>query len=220
MAGPKYSADSLERALQAKLGNNKLSDCKTKFIATSYDWSTDRPVYFKSYEISSQNKNYIVIGYDSPILLWQICRASSAAQTYFPAFQYNGMVLIDGGNVGDNAPDVLVISEATSFSDITNIKMLSIGAGDTLWRESPSSMISPSLARAGIETINIVFSAGESSAVYKASRLLKDNYFRISPNLGNGYDIDDTSPNTLSALQLAGNLAVNSNSELLVKSIS
>ena len=82
--------------------------------------------------------------------------------------------------MGDNAPDVLVISEATSFSDITNIKMLSIGAGDTLWRESPSSMISPSLARAGIETINIVFSAGESSAVYKASRLLKDNYFRIS----------------------------------------
>lgn len=201
--GSKYSANNLESALQVRLGCSTLSDCKTKFVATSYDWTTDRPVYFKSFEKSYSTKDYIVIGYDSSMRLWQIARASSAAQTYFQAYQYSGMVMLDGGNAGDNNPDMLCLTESLSFDNINNIKLLSLGAGDSKWNKSPKTMINPSIATAGIETIDIVFSAGESAEIYKAGKILKNNYCRFSPDLGNGYAIDDASKNTLSSLQLA-----------------
>jgi len=204
--GAKYSAVSLEAALQSRLKDATLADCKTKLLITSYDWATDRPVYFKSYEKSSENKDWVIIGNDSPIKLWEVCRSSSAAQTYFPAYQYNNMVLMDGGNIGDNAPDVLVISEALDFVPISDLNMLSIGARDTNWDVSASSMINPSIAVAGLNTIKIVFSAGESSEVYKASKILKSKYNRIAPNLGNGYAIDDASTATLGALKTAAEL--------------
>jgi patatin-like phospholipase/acyl hydrolase len=201
--GTKYGSKNIESALQSRLSGYKLSDCKTKFLATAYDWSSDRPVYFKSYESSSENKDYIIIGNDSNIDLWQVARASSAAQSYFPAYQYSGMVLLDGGNTDNNAPDTLAIADALDYSHVTGIKMLSLGAGDTVWKESPNTMVDPSIATAGLQTITIVFSAGESSEVYKSSKILKNNYYRLSPDLGNGYAIDDASTSTLSALQEA-----------------
>lgn len=215
LAGAKYSAAPIEAALQERLKDMTLADCKTKFVATAYDWATDRPVYFRSYEKSQQGKNWIVLGYDSPIKLWQVCRASSAAQSYFPAYQYEGMVLMDGGNTGDNAPDMLVATDATDFADVKDIEMLSLGAGDTKWNENPQSMVNPSVARAGLNTIKIVFSAGESADVYKASKLLKGKHYRISPDLGNGYAIDDASENTLAALKSAAQTAVLANSPFI-----
>ena len=101
------------------------------------------------------------------------------------------MTLMDGGNTGDNAPDVLILSEILKGSDLADIKMLSIGAGNSKWTASPTSMVNPCVARAGLSTITIVFSAGEDAQVYKARRLLGDNYFRIVPDLGNGIAIDD-----------------------------
>jgi patatin-like phospholipase/acyl hydrolase len=210
--GAKYSAAPIEKALQQCLGDRTLADCKTKFVATSYDWATDRPVYFKSFEKSSETKDYIIIGNDSPIKLWQICRASSAAQAYFPAFKYNGLVLMDGGNIGDNDPDMLILAEARPFIDnVDELNLLSLGAGDTAWKESAETMVNPSVAIAGLKTITIVFSAGESSAVYKASKILGDNYKRISPDLGNGYAIDDASDSTLHSLKVAALQAINNN---------
>jgi hypothetical protein len=190
---PKYSPDQLEKSLQAVLGTKTLSDCKCAFIATAYDWASDRPVYFKSFENSSENEDYIVVGPDSKIMLWQVCRASSAAQTYFPAYEYNKMVLMDGGNTGDNAPDMLVLSEILNYTSIDKVNMLSLGSGNTNWHERPKSMVSPSLIRAGLETIKIVFSAGEDSQVYKAKYMLKDRHSRIVPDLGDGIAIDDAS---------------------------
>ncbi len=212
--GAKYSAAPIEKALQQCLGDRTLSDCKTKFVATSYDWATDRPVYFKSFEKSLETKDYIIIGNDSPIKLWQICRASSAAQAYFPAFKYDGLVLMDGGNIGDNDPDMFIIAESCQYiSGLHEMSLLSLGAGDTIWKESAGAMVNPSIAVAGLKTITIVFSAGESSEVYKASKILGDRYYRISPDLGDGYAIDDASDATLLALKVAALQAIDKNSK-------
>ncbi len=186
---PKYKADSLEAGLMQLLGNKTLADCKTIFIATSYDFATDRPVYFLSHEKSSESKNFIVIGNDSPMELWQICRASSAAQTYFPAYQCGGMTLMDGGNAGDNAPDMLLATEAVRLGK--SFRMLSLGSGDSKWSVEADDMVNPSKIRAGLETIEIVFSAGESAAIFKAGRLIGSGYYRLSPDLGDGLAIDD-----------------------------
>ena len=219
--GAKYNPEQLELALKNLLGNKTLKDCKTKFIATSYDWVSDRPVYFKSYEKSSQTENYIIIGNDSDIKLWEVCRASAAAQTYFPAYKYKNMVLIDGGNASDNNPDMLILSETISHTNvhIRDIEMLSIGAGNTTWKASPNTMVNPCIAVAGLKTIDIVFSAGESAEVYKASNILKNTYNRLVPDLGDGFEIDDASEQTLNKLKDAADVVIQKQSDVLVKFI-
>lgn len=192
LAGPKYDPEALEQALQATLGAKTLANCKLRLIGTSYDYATDRIVRFDSGVVSSRDANEIIIGNDSTMPLWRMCRASSAAQTYFPACQIGGMILIDGGNTGDNAPDMLALTEAiASGTKLEDIRMLSLGSGDTAWKVDASEMVSPSPIRAGLETIKIVFAAGEDSQVSKARKLLGHAHYRLSPNLGDGIAIDD-----------------------------
>jgi patatin-like phospholipase/acyl hydrolase len=221
---PKYSAAPLEAALQKMLGNLTLADCKIPFIATSYDFATDRLVFFKSYELSSSNNNFIVIGPDSGIKLWQVLRASSAAQSYFPAFQLNipmlqpnDLILMDGGNTGDNAPDLLVFTEAQKFLGSQQNEMLSVGSGNSKWNVNADSMVSPSVFRGGLETIKITFSAGESNAVILTGKNLRSNYYRLVADLGNGYELDDASIATFAAITAAWQMTIQANSALYNK---
>ena len=188
--GAKYDAQPLEAALQDMLGDATLADCKTPFMATSYDVNTDRPVYFHSWEKSREDNDVILIGYDTPIKLWQVCRASSAAQAYFQAYPWDGLMLMDGGNTGDNAPDVLAHAEAQSFDDPIT-KVLSIGTGNSRWTVNGRAMRNPSLLRAAFTTIKIVFAAGEGADIYKARKIFGLGYNRIQPDLGAGIAIDD-----------------------------
>ena len=224
--GTKYSATNIESCLKTMLGTATLRDCKTKFIATAYDVTSDRPVYFRSYEGSWADENVIVIGNDSDIMLWQVCRASSAAQTYFPAFQFTEsklnnleMVLMDGGNTGDNAPDLLVYSEALQFTQ-DQIRMLSLGTGNCKWNINSGAMINAGIARAGLETIKILFSVGVDSQIEKARKILAPNHFHISPDLGDGIAIDDASSGSLNKMRDAVSLEIIENSAALNEFVS
>jgi hypothetical protein len=110
---------------------------------------------------------------------------------------------------------MLVVADAMELAPLKEIKQLSIGAGDTKWKESAGSMVNPCVAKAGLNTIKIVFSAGESADIYKANRILQGRHYRISPDLGNGFDIDDASEKTLKALELAAKDASKCNLETL-----
>lgn len=198
--GSKYSPTALETSLQHMLGDKTLADCKTKFVATAFDTVTGRNVLFKSYEKSSiSDSGTVIIGYDDPIKLWQVCRASSAAQTYFPGFKYKDMVLIDGGNTGDNAPDILLYSELTPEEKALTY-MLSIGSGNTKWTISPAGMLNPSVLMAAIRTITIVFAGGETNSTYLAKRNLGDRHMRLEADLRQGFAIDDSSQKTQAAM--------------------
>ena len=190
--GPKYNPGALEAALMAVLSNRTLKDCDIRFMAPAYDFKTDKIVRYDSGCTSYSDENHIVIGNDSPVELWQICRASSAAQTYFPAYQMDGMTLLDGGNTSDNAPDMMALAEIIAMGyPLSNVRMLSLGSGDTVWNVNADAMVKPSPIRAGLETIKIVFSAGEDAQVSKARKILGPGYFRLKPNLGTEIGIDD-----------------------------
>lgn len=191
--GPKYPAAALESALQNVLQFATLSDCKSRLIVPAYDYATDRIIRFDSGVQSSSDDNQIVFGNDSSVQLWQIARSSSAAQTYFPAYEMVGMVILDGGNTSDNAPDMLALTEvlAPGIWDIHELKMLSLGSGNSKWEVNPKEMVSPSPLRAGLATIKINFAAGEDSQVSKARKLLGFGYYRLQPDLGDGIAIDD-----------------------------
>jgi len=218
MWGPKYSPYALESALQNLLGNFTLSDCHIPFVACAFDVASGRNVYFQSYGKSHADSQEIVIAPDThPNLpLWQICRASAAAQTYFPAFIIDDMVLIDGGNTGCNAPDMLCLTEALNAGHaLSDIKMLSIGGGRTAWTADGDAMINPSIIRAALATINVVFAGGENNAVWQAESLLRGNHYRLESDLGQGLAIDDASPNALDLMTTAMCLQMNNHPELL-----
>jgi patatin-like phospholipase/acyl hydrolase len=192
--GPKYGSEQIEAALIEMLGDATLKDCKTKFIAVSYDYATDSPIYFKSYEKSSKDDCSITIGYDSDIKLWQVCRASAAAQSYFPGYKYGDLYCLDGGNTSDNAPDCLLVAESTSFTTIDKLKMLSLGTGTSKWEVNATEMLNPGIIRAGLTTVKVIFSAGVDAQVYKAKRMLGNNHYYISPNYAESkIEIDDIS---------------------------
>ncbi|MDE2102849.1 MAG: patatin-like phospholipase family protein [Patescibacteria group bacterium] len=186
----KYDAAALEAALQKHLGEHTLADCVTPFIATAIDMSTGRNVYFQSYGKSGADEDEIIIGPDSGWKLWEVCRASSAAQSYFPAFVKGGMVLWDGGFSGQNAPDLLLLDEV---NDDRKAAMLSLGHGRLPWTVKGADMIRPSFKQVIAASLAMATGAPAQAAVWGAKRRLGTRHLRVDPPLARDYGIDDAS---------------------------
>jgi hypothetical protein len=205
----KYGAMRLEAALKQIFGKFTLSDCKTKFICTAFDTKSGRNVYFQNYGETTFVGEEIIITPDTygDLPLWQIVRASAAAQTYFPAFKSNDMVLIDGGNTGSAAPDMVCLSEALEMGwMLSEIQMLSLGTGASKWKGG--ALRDPGLLRAGVATISIQFSGSNAQEVWQAASVLGPSHCRLDPDLQEDYELDDASAETLSALELAMNQTI------------
>jgi patatin-like phospholipase/acyl hydrolase len=131
-----YRAKNIEKYLQDKFGKNTLlaelpttGDCDVRVY--SYDLKHNQP-----FEFTNQDRH-------SRHLVWQAARATSAAPTFFPAFNFqdpdeenpgkeNPRVLIDGG-VFINNPALNLLLEARKIRP--HIKqqsqlLVSIGTGD------------------------------------------------------------------------------------------
>lgn len=199
----KYDPAPLEHALKALLGERTLADCKSRFIATAVDMATGRNVYFQSYGVSTEDESEIVIAPDSGIMLWQVLRASSAAQSYFPGFVWRDCVFWDGGSTGCNAPDLLVIEEARQFCSADQMEMISLGAGRTAWPYSGRDLINPRLRVVLESTLQIAYAGPATTQVWLARRQLGARHHRFDPWLDGDFAIDDASKETLAALTAA-----------------
>ena len=203
--GAKYSSVMLEAALQNIFGTHTLADCKTKFICTAFDTASGRNVYFQNYGLTVNGADEIIFGADSPMMnfpLWQIVRASASAQTYFPACQIADMALIDGGNTGSAAPDMICLSEALEQgAPLAEIQILSLGTGAARW--AGGALVNPGILQAGLATLNILFSGTNANEVWQAASVLGSNHCRLDPQLAQNYALDDASPTTLSGLEIA-----------------
>jgi patatin-like phospholipase/acyl hydrolase len=186
--GPKFSLAPLVASLQTLLGNAKLSGCKTDFMAIAFDCHAGDPVKFKSWDIQTD------------YMLWQICAGSAAAQTYFPAFPLDDMMLIDGGNTSSNAPDVSLFMNSHRKFGAENIRMLSLGTGDSPWDMDWKAMQSPSPLRALAATVKIEFEASSDDVVEDAQAGMGPAYYRIQPPLSTNPGLSDASPATLAML--------------------
>jgi predicted acylesterase/phospholipase RssA len=193
----KYDSGQLEAALQRRLGLFTLADCKTKFIATAIEMTTGRNVYFQSYGESYADEDEIVIGPDFGWKLWEVARASSAAQSYFPAFVKGGMVFWDGGFSGQNAPDVLLLDES---DDDNGSCMLSIGHGRLPWTVNGGVMVRPSFKNVIEGSFALATGAPASAAVWSAKKRLDMRFVRLNPKLARDFDIDDATPQTQTSI--------------------
>ncbi|KAL5582785.1 hypothetical protein UlMin_015227 [Ulmus minor] len=113
LTGPKYDGKYLDQLLKENLGDLRLHQTLTNVVIPTFDIKLLQPTIFSSYE--ARRKESL------DALLSDICKATSAAPTYFPAHRFettqsDGEVrefnLIDGGVVANN-PALVAINEVS-----------------------------------------------------------------------------------------------------------
>ena len=204
---PRYPAAPIERVLQARLAGLKILDCKTHLLITSLDLVIQEPFFFKSYDMTP---NYF---------LWQVARATSAAQTYFPAFELNGRMLWDGGNVANN-PAVCAVADATNIWKGERLKILSLGCGTEMAKINPRRMKNAGIIRAGLATVQMLFETGSEDVDYQLEKSFGDDYLSLQPEFPKNVDLDDASPLGLKWLTAAANQFVTEHGAEVEKFIS
>lgn len=204
LLAPRYPAQPLESALQARFGGRRISDCKTKLLVVSLDLVSQNPFFFENF--SGCCPNYP---------LWQAGRGTSAAQTYFPAFHLDGMILWDGGNVANN-PSVCAMADAVKLwgDHALPRKVLSLGCGNQKAGFNARKMVNAGLIRNGLATLQMLFEAGAEDVDYQMQQALGPNYFRIQPVI-NDLPLDDASPGGLERLERAARRNISDSSDIV-----
>ncbi|MEG3192588.1 patatin-like phospholipase family protein [Lysobacter sp. D1-1-M9] len=197
-SAPKYDGTGLDQVLQQVFGDTRLGQLKIPLLVTGYDTLSRKPVMFKSFLPRHED-----------LLVWEVCRASAAAPTYFPA---HGMMIegrpcsmIDGGVVANN-PTACAIAEAmrkdARVGDSHELVVLSVGTGE---RNRPISLKSAQEWGAlewAVPIIDVLFDGSTDSVDYIARQLVGDGYFRLQTELVVGLDdLDDVSATNLAALE-------------------
>lgn len=80
-SAPKYNGGGLDKVLKKVFGKTTLGQLKMPVLVTAYETISRAPVIFKSFKPEHKD-----------LLVWEVCRASAAAPTYFPA---HGMKIED-----------------------------------------------------------------------------------------------------------------------------
>ena len=197
-SAPRYDGAGLEKVLKKVFGKTTLGQLKVPTLVTAYDTVTRTPVVFKSFK--AQHK---------ALPVWEVCRASAAAPTYFPAHPMTvegyRCALIDGGVVANN-PTACAIAEAmrkdARVDNSHDLTVLSVGTGE---RNRPIDLKSAREWGAlewAIPIIDVLFDGNTDSVDYIARQLVGDGYFRMQTDLVVGMDdLDDTSSTNLFALE-------------------
>jgi uncharacterized protein len=134
---PAYGAEGIEKVLKEYVQEQRIVDALRPILVSTYDLHGNAPVFFKSSEAFG-NK-------EANARIYDICRATSAAPTYLPAysFNYKGAPLtgIDGG-VYVNNPTMAAIAEISRYGNkgfykkrngtdvaFSDVRILSVGTG-------------------------------------------------------------------------------------------
>ncbi len=198
-SAPKYDAKGLEKVLKKVFGKTTLGQLKVPTLVTSYDTISRRPVMFKSFNPAH---------HDLPV--WEVCRASSAAPTYFPAhgMKLGGKLhsLIDGGVVANN-PTACAIAEAMRkdrrVDNSRELVVLSVGTGERTRPISLESAREWGALEWAVPIIDVLFDGNTDSVDYIARQLVGNAYFRMQAELLAGLDdLDDTSATNIAALEM------------------
>lgn len=227
---PQFDVSKLETVLFDYFSNNRVTSCLRPILISSFNIHRNLPVFFTTREASlSQDKN--------PKLI-EICRATSAAPTYFSShqFQYDSesIICVDGGVVINN-PSIGALIEVLGNSDykhyklrnkklkLEDISVLSLGTGRaTKMLKSSDSKKWGQLK--WIKPIIDISTEGPAKIVHKQIETifnsfgLKKNYLRIDIDIKEEFsEMSDSSDSTLNYLLSEANSQITNNHTLLFK---
>jgi uncharacterized protein len=169
---PQYDPNPLEGLLREKIGTLKLNEMLTDVIVSAVDT--------KNNELCAFNRNQ-----HGHLQAWQVARASSAAPTYFKAYEIDGIPYIDGG-VGENNPVLRLLmrmrglaQERNQSLSLDKITILSLGTGDMPVNSIPSEAGLSSAERIISTCIDVQSNAADMTA----KSLLGENFITCNPRL-------------------------------------
>ncbi|MDR2205219.1 MAG: patatin-like phospholipase family protein [Flavobacteriaceae bacterium] len=228
----KISQETLEKNLEEFFGKTQLKDLVKPCLITSYDIENRRAKLFNSYEAKSKMDNFFVK---------DVCRATSAAPTYFTPIQIKSMYgqifsLIDGGMYANNPAlcayaearkmpfaEIFKTDEKPNNPSVNDMMIISIGTGA---ESKPYSF--RKLQKAGklgwvSPIIDILLSANSETVDYQLSQMFETlgarnrrNYYRINPSLKNAStEMDNVKQSNIEALVQAGLHYVDENKKIL-----
>jgi uncharacterized protein len=119
----KYRPDGLREVLIETFGDLTLRDSVVPLVVPSFNLAENTVYLFKT-------PHHPRLRRDHDVPMWQVAMATTAAPTFFPAFELPGehVHLIDGG-VWANNPAMVGVAEAVSMFDqpLSAIRLLSLG---------------------------------------------------------------------------------------------
>ena len=219
-----YPSETLERVLEAYLGDHKLSQLLKPCIVTAYNIELRKTHFFRQ-------QTAITRGDPRDFYLRDVCRATSAAPTYFSVAAIHSMSgtrypLLDGGVFAPN-PSMCALAEVTkAFNEtkVNDIWILSLGTGRSRksydyehFKKSKAISIGPAL-------IDIMMSGAAESSDFFLRQLYHsagraDQYIRIEPKNLNSIqeELDAASPSNIQKLVALGDRLVSQNDELITQ---
>ncbi len=197
---PKFSAMGIEAVLKQRFGSTRLSELLPQevFVAT---FNTSKMRH------SLWSKALAKTGGCSNVMAWEAARASSAAPTYFPAFNIEGNEYIDGG-VCMNNPALTAISQALkSGIPIEKIVCVSLGTGQFTKPLAPTTHFGALRWAANIFEAT---SCGISSQTDECMRTLlgKKQYIRIQVDLPENIELDRSDDTAIEDLEKVAKRAI------------
>jgi uncharacterized protein len=211
-----YNTQGLEGLLKEKFGEETFFDqTLTNTLITAVETGQARS---QTYLFNSRSAKKLYNNDDIRIPLWKVGRSTSAAPTYFPAYNiniegndgriYSNHTLVDGG-LWLNNPSTIVArallnfaSEESLFASHKNIIMLSLGTG---YPESNHQIPrNTGKLNAIVPLIDTLMNVSSFSAHESLQEMLgKSNYKRINPQLKKEIKLDEIDIGQLEILEEA-----------------
>ncbi len=228
----KISQDNLERQLGDFFGDLELKDFIKPSLITSYDIENRKAKLFNTLNAKQSQQNFLVK---------DICRATSAAPTYFSPAQIKSSYgqnfsLIDGGMFANNPAlcayaearkipfaDLFENTERPNYPTVNDMMIVSLGTG-TEMKSYPIKKYKNAGKLAWIgPIIDILLSANAETVDYQLNQMFmtlgkrnRQNYYRINPSLKTASpEMDNVKKKNIEALIQAGLCYVEENQELL-----
>jgi hypothetical protein len=187
LTDPTYSPNALEDELRSLFGRLRLSDANTRLLVPTYDIGARAPYLVKSWRPTPDH------------LLREVCRATSAAPTYFPPATMDGRKLIDGGIYLNNPAFSAWAEVVKAGATIADISVLSLGTGQcTPCDYTGADDWGP------IQWARPAISAAMDGSVDTADHycgLLASEYVRINPTLPRGIAMDSADPRSIGVIR-------------------
>lgn len=203
ISAPKYDGKGLESVLRDVFRTTLFGNLKIKpTLVTSYDTFGREPVVLKNNKRGHRG-----------LRVWEVCKASSSAPSYFPAHVLRiagaDMPLIDGGVVANN-PTACAIAEGVKINSgrgsngysLDDFLVASFGTGQTIRRITIEEAKEWGALEWALPIIDVLFDGSADSVNYIAKQLLEaQNYFRFQTRLEDAYDdMDNADTTNLNAL--------------------
>jgi patatin-like phospholipase/acyl hydrolase len=212
---PKYSPAPLEAELLAMLGDRWLSSLPITpyLLVTSYAIQLPAPVQIDGGAVTTTRDPVLFSSRavravappdagDYDFLLRDVCRATSAAPTYFPPAEIKSrsgktLYCVDGG-IGDNCPAL------TAFTEFRNgsTRILSLGTGTIEAPLDAKAAMEWGEARWITPLIECMMDFATDKTCRQLDRLLGMDHIRIDSPLGAvASAFDDASPGNVAAIE-------------------